>query len=87
METAKLDGFVGSLQWTLHVAVFPTAVRLQSQTAVTPTVVAACETGAASGSVRSTEPPESQRYRDLAKQLGRIMLAALRQQIVSRGLT
>ena len=87
METAKLDGLVGSLQWTLHIAVFATAVRLQSQTAVRPQWSLGAKPVRRLDQCDPHSRPNRSDTGDLAKQLGRAMLAALRQQIVSRGWT
>src|SRR2546423_1581652 len=64
VETAQRHGPLGSLQGTLHVVVFPAAVRLAEPNRCTPTVVSWCEIDAASAAARSAERPESDRYRE-----------------------
>lgn len=77
IETEEQDGLVASLQLTLHIVVFSTAVCLQCQTACTPTVVSWCETGATLDQRYQQSRPNRTDIGKLAKQFRRAMLAAL----------
>lgn len=87
VETAERDRVVASLQLTLHIAVFSTAVCLQCLTAVRPQLSLGAKPVRRLDQRYQQSRPNRTDIGNLAKQFRRAMLAALRQQIVARCLT
>ena len=79
IETTQLDWLVASLQLTLHRVVFSTAVRLQRQTAVRPELFLGAKPVRRLDQRHQQSRPNRTDIRNLAEQVRRGMLAALRQ--------
>src|ERR1019366_10244094 len=80
-RTAQRYGSLGSLQLTLHVVVFPAAVRLQSQAAVCPQLSLGAKPMWRLQQGDQQSRPNRTDIGNPLEQLRRAMLAALRQQI------
>src|SRR5215471_17769346 len=79
IETTQHDWLVGSLQLTLHIVVFSSAVRLQSQAAVRPQLSFGAKPMWRLDQRYQQSRPNRTYIRNLAERVRRGMLAALRQ--------